>query len=183
MITETFLTPLSLDRLGALVGKKLLAYGTDLELDEGVGAFGVWLQFEQGWVSLEFVEQIIDFPEGERVESVLAVHPLSDVDPGGDPYPLVGTIAQVTRIQDGITQINKLEGAVEWEWWRESGVRILLDSGRELLIHCASPVVIEVRMQEGPAGALRPGSPGRVYQEGEKRRYEYTNREVSVPVS
>lgn len=183
MTTETFLTPVSLDRLGALVGQRLLAYGTDLELDEGVGAFGAWLQFEQGWVSLEFVEQVLDFPAGERVESVLAVHPLTDVDPGGDPYPLVGTITQVARIQDRIAQINKLEDAVEWEWWRESGIRLLLDSGRELLIHCPSPVVIEVRMQAGPAGSLRPGNPGRVYQEGEKRRYEYANREVPVPVS
>lgn len=180
MTTETFLSPDSLDRLAGLVGQRLLAYGSDLELDDRVGAFGAWLQLEHGWVGLEFVEEVIDFPDGERVESVLTVHPLTDVDPGGDPYPLAGTIARITRIQDRVAQINKLEATLDWEWWRDSGVRIELDSGQELLIHCASPVVIEVRMQEGPAGTLWPGRPGRVYQEGEKRRYEYANREVAV---
>ncbi|RSZ63808.1 hypothetical protein EAH68_06105 [Corynebacterium hylobatis] len=180
MTTETFLSPESLARLSELTGQQLLAYGSDLELDDRVGAFGAWLQFGQGWVGIEFVEQVIDFPDGERVESVLTVHPLTGLDPGGDPYPLTGTIAAVVRIQDRVAQINKLEGTVDWEWWRDSGVRIVLDSGQELLLHCASPVVVEVRMQEGPAGTLQPGQPGRVYQEGERRRYEYANREVAV---
>lgn len=180
MSTDTFLSPESLARLGQLTGQRLLAYGTDLELDDRVGAFGAWLQLEQGWVGLEFVEQVIDFPEGERVESVLTVHPLTDIDPGGDAYPLEGAIARITRIQDRIAQISKPDDTVDWEWWRDSGVRVTLDSGRELLIHCASPVVIEVRMQEGPAGGPQPAGPGRVYQEGEKRRYEYGSREVPV---
>lgn len=180
MTTETFLAPEGLAQLGDLVGRQLLAYGTDLELDEGIGAFGVWLQFEQGWVTIEFVEQVIDFPDGERVESVLTVHPLTGIDPGGDAYALTGRIVEITRIQDRIAQINKLAEAVEWEWWRDSGLRFRLDSGQELLIHCASPVVIEVKMQAGPTGTLRPDAPGRVYQEGERRRYEYGNREVPL---
>lgn len=180
MTTETFLSPESLGRLHDLIGQRLLAYGSDLEIDDRVGAFGAWLQLGQGWVGLEFVEEVLDFPDGERVESVLTVHPLTDIDPGGEPYPLAGTITRITRIQDRVAQINKLEDTVDWEWWRDSGVRIGLDSGQELLIHCASPVVIEVRMQEGPAGSLQPGRPGRVYQEEEKRRYEYAHREVAV---
>ena len=180
MTTETFLSTESLSQLNDLVGRRLLAYGTDLELDEGVGAFGAWLQFEEGWVGVEFVEQVIGFPEGERVESVLTVHPLTGTDPGGDAHELAGTITQITRVQDRIAEINKLAEAVEWEWWRDSGLRFRLDTGQELLFHCASPVVVEVRMQAGPAGTVQPGSPGRVYQEGERRRYEYSNREVPL---
>ena len=177
MTTETFLSPESLEVLRGLTGAQLRAYGTDLELDDGVGAFGAWLDTDRGAVELEFVEQVLDFPEGERVESVLEARPGGAE---GDSYELTGTITQITRIQDRIAEINKLAEAVAWEWWRDSGLRLSLDSGQELLIHCASPVVIEVRMQAGPAGTLRPGVPGRVYQEGERRRYEYTNREVPL---
>lgn len=184
MIT-TYLSEDSLARLTELIGTELLGYGTDIELDEGVGAFGAWLHTDQGYVGLEYLETVVEFgDEGERVESVLTVHPLSAADPGGEEHPLPGTITAIQRVQDVIRQITKPEQATEWEWWRDSGVRITLDSGRELLIHCASPVEIEVDMVTGPAGTAEsptPKDPGRVYQEGEKRRFEYERRETPVP--
>lgn len=184
MSTETFLSPDSLDQLKGLIGQEIVAYGTDLELDDGVGAFGAWLQCTQGWVSLEYVEEVVEFDsvDGnfENVESLLTVHPLTTTDPGGDPYELKGKIVEIIRIQDRVALIKKLENSVGWEWWRDSGLRFILDSGQELLIHCASPVVIEVKMQAGALGTLNPEVPGRIYQEGEKRRYEYSNREIRL---
>lgn len=185
MTTETFLRPDSMEVLRSLVGESLLAYGSDLELDDGVGAFGAWLQFEQSWVSLEFVEEVVDFDavDGgfESVESVLTVHPLTGVDPGGDPHELAGTIAEIRRIQDRVVAVDKPAATVAWDWWRDSGLRFILDSGQELLIHCASTIRIEVVMRTGPAGTVEPDPVARgTYQSGEKRRYEYERREAAL---
>lgn len=185
MTTETFLRPDSLAVLRSLVGKKLRAYGTDLELDDGVGAFGAWLQLEEGWVSLEFVEEVVDFDSAdggfESVESLLTVHPPTELDPGGDAHELEGAITGIRRIQDRVQMIDKLSGEVTWDWWRDSGVRFTLDTGQELVIHCASTVQIEVVLRSGPAGTVEPAPLARgTYQEGEKRRYEYERREVDL---
>lgn len=57
-MTDTFLTDDSLDVLRGIIGAQLRSYGTDLELDDGVGAFGAWLDTDRGTVELEFVEQV-----------------------------------------------------------------------------------------------------------------------------
>lgn len=174
-MTDTFLTTDSLDVLRRIIGARLRAYGTDLELDDGIAAFGAWLDTDRGAVEVEFVEQVVEFADGERVESVLeAREGVAD----GDPHELPGTITGVTRIQDKVALINKLSGEQEWEWWRDSGVRIQLDSGEELVLHCASPVTIEVAMLTGTDVALP--KPPRDFQEGEKRRYDYVRREVGL---
>ncbi|MDO5513178.1 hypothetical protein [Corynebacterium sp.] len=174
-MTDTFLTPASLEVLRGIIGAQLRTYGTDLELDDGIGAFGAWLDTDRGTVELEFVEQVVDFEDGERVESVLeAREGVAD----GDPHALGGTITGIARIQDKVALIDKRSGEQEWEWWRDSGIRVSVDSGQELVIHCASPVTIEVAMRSGAQVQLPP--PPRAYQEGEKRRYEYERREVSV---
>ncbi len=185
MITETFLKPDDISRLKALIGEELLAYGTDLELDDGVGAFGAWLQFAPGWVNLEFVEEVVDFTTAgdsfESVESVLTVHPLTDLDPGGDAHELTGRITAITKIQDRVAAVDKLADALVWDWWRDSGLRFVLDTGQELLIHCASTIQIEVVMRTGPAGTVEPNPvPVRSYQEGEKRGYRHERREAPL---
>lgn len=182
MTTETFLSSDGLDTLRALIGEQLLAYGTDLELDDGIAAFGAWVRTAQGWVGLEFVEEVVDFDAGfTSVESLLTVHPLTDVDPGGDAHELTGRIETIHRIQDRVTMINKRDDAVEWDWWRDSGVRITLDTGAELVLHCGSTIEIEVVMRTGPAGTVEPAPLAtRSYQEGEKRRYTYERREVAL---
>ncbi|AGF71194.1 hypothetical protein [Corynebacterium halotolerans] len=185
MTTETFLEPGSLEVLRSLVGERLLAYGTDLELDDGVGAFGAWLQLESGWVSLEFVEEVVDFDAAdagfESVESVLTVHPLTWEFPGGDPQELEGTITEIVRVQDRVVAVEKPAETIAWDWWRDSGLRFLLDSGSELLIHCASTIRIEVVMRAGPAGTVEPEPIARgTHQSGEKRRYEHERREAPL---
>lgn len=174
-MTDTFLTADSLSALRGIIGAQLRAYGTDLELDDGVGAFGAWLDTDRGIVELEFVEQVVEFADGERVESVLEAR---DGVADGDPHALPGTITGITRIQDKVALINKLSGEQEWEWWRDSGIRVRLDSGQELVVHCASPVTIEVAMRVGADVELP--RPPRDFQEGEKRRYEYERREVEL---
>lgn len=174
-MTDTFLTPTSRDVLRGLLGAQLRAYGTDLEIDDGVGAFGAWLDTDRGTVELEFVEQVIDFGDGERVESVLEARP-GEAD--GEAHELPGTITAITRIQDRVALMDKVSGAQEWEWWRDSGVRVRLDSGQELVLHCLSPVTIEVAMRTGRNVTLPP--PPRAYQEGEKRRYDYGRREAEL---
>lgn len=174
-MTDTFLTDDSLDVLRGTIGAQLRSYGTDLELDDGVGAFGAWLDTDRRTVELEFVEQVVDFAEGERVESVLEAR---DGVADGDPHELAGTITGIARIQDKVALIDKLSGRQEWEWWRDSGLRITLDTGRELVLHCASPVTIQVAMLTGPNVALP--RPPRDFQEGEKRRYDYERREVAI---
>lgn len=180
MTTDTFLSPAGLDTLRSLIGERLLAYGSDLEIDEGVAAFGAWVRTTQGWVSLEFVEESIDFDAGfTSIESLLTVHPLTAIDPGGDAHDLTGRIEAIHRIQDRVTMINKHDDAVEWDWWRDSGVRITLDTGEELVLHCGSTIEIEVVMRTGPAGTVEPAPLAtRSYQEGEKRRYTYQRREI-----
>lgn len=174
-MTATFLDDASLTVLRGLIGAQLRTFGTDLELDERIGAFGAWLDTDRGTVELEFVEQVVDFEDGERVESVLeAREGLAD----GDPHELAGTITGITRIQDKVALIDKLSGRQEWQWWRDSGVRVHLDTGEQLVIHCKSPVTIQVAMLTGPNVALP--RPPRDFQEGEKRRYDYERREVAI---
>ncbi|HJD77995.1 MAG TPA: hypothetical protein K8V93_03170 [Corynebacterium pollutisoli] len=174
-MTATFLDDASLTVLRGLIGAQLRTFGTDLELDERIGAFGAWLDTDRGTVELEFVEQVVDFEDGERVESVLeAREGLAD----GDPHELAGTITGITRIQDKVALIDKLSGRQEWQWWRDSGVRVHLDTGEQLVIHCKSPVTIEVAMLTGTDVALP--RPPRDFQEGEKRRYDYERREVAI---
>lgn len=174
-MTATFLDDASLPVLRGLIGAQLRTFGTDLELDERIGAFGAWLDTDRGTVELEFVEQVVDFEDGERVESVLeAREGLAD----GDPHELAGTITGITRIQDKVALIDKFSGRQEWQWWRDSGVRVHLDTGEQLVIHCKSPVTIEVAMLTGTDVALP--RPPRDFQEGEKRRYDYERREVAI---
>lgn len=174
-MTATFLDDASLTVLRGLIGAQLRTFGTDLELDERIGAFGAWLDTDRGTVELEFVEQVVDFEDGERVESVLeAREGLAD----GDPHELAGTITGITRIQDKVALIDKLSGRQEWQWWRDSGVRVHLDTGEQLVIHCKSPVTIEVAMLTGTDVVLP--RPPRDFQEGEKRRYDYERREVTI---
>ncbi|GAB3690951.1 hypothetical protein [Corynebacterium nasicanis] len=174
-MTTTFLNVTSLALLRELIGAHLRAYGTDIELDDGIGAFGAWLDTDRGTVELEFVEQVVEFAEGERVESVLEARAgMAD----GDPHELPGTIIGITRIQDKVALINKLSGEQEWEWWRDSGIRVHLDTGAELVLHCKSPVTIEVAMLSGTNVALP--RPPRDFQEGEKRRYDYERRELTL---
>jgi len=174
-MTDTFLDDASLVVLRDLIGAQLHAFGTDLELDERVGAFGAWLDTDRGTVELEFVEQVVDFEDGDRVESVLEAR-AGEVD--GDAYDLAGTITGIDRIQDRVALIDKLSGQQQWEWWRDSGLRITLDTGEQLVIHCKSPVTIEVAMLTGRDVQLP--TPPRDYQEGEKRRYDYGRREVAL---
>lgn len=177
-MTDTFLSDTSRDLLRGLIGAQLRTFGTDLEIDDGVGAFGAWLDTDRGTVELEFVEQVIDFTEqegGERVESVLEAR-AGEAD--GDAHDLPGTITGITRIQDRVALIDKLSGEQQWEWWRDSGIRVSLDTGEELVLHCPSPVTIGVAMRTG-APVVLPAPP-RDYQEGEKRRYDYTRREVAL---
>ena len=181
-MTNTYLDGESLAVLSGLVGTQVHGYGTHLDVEEGVGAFGAWVRTELGYVQLEYVETVIDFAAGERVESVLRVSPPTQSSPGGDEYELAGQLTAFARIQDGITQIGMPAGEQEWQWWRDSGIRFTLGNGQELLIHCASPVTIEVVMQAGPVGTLEPRTAGRVYQEGEKRRYVYERREVPLEI-
>ncbi|MDO5670218.1 MAG: hypothetical protein Q4G50_09460 [Corynebacterium sp.] len=174
-MTDTFLNYPGLTVLRDLLGAQLRAFGTDLELDDQVGAFGAWLDTDRGVVELEFVEQVVDFADGERVESVLEARAgVAD----GEANDLVGTITGIDRIQDKVALINKLSGEQEWEWWRDSGIRVQLDTGQQLVIHCKSPVSIEVAMLTGPDVQLP--TPPRDYQEGEKRRYDYERREVAL---
>ncbi len=177
-MTTTFLSDASLDILRGLIGAQLRAFGTDLEIDDGVGAFGAWLDTDRGVVELEFVEQVVDFTEqegGERVESVLEAR-VGEAD--GDAHELSGTITGISRIQDRVALIDKLSGAQQWEWWRDSGIRVSLDTGGELVLHCQSPVTVEVAMRTGSPVVLP--APPRDYQEGEKRRYDYTRREIAL---
>lgn len=175
-MTDTFLSDTSLDLLRGLVGAQLRTFGTDLEIDDRVGAFGAWLDTDRGVVELEFVEQVVDLQEGgERVESVLEARP-GEAD--GDAHDLPGTITGIRRIQDRVALIDKLSGEQQWEWWRDSGIRVSLDTGGELVLHCASPVTIEVAMLTGSPVELP--APPQVYQEGERRRYEYGRREVEL---
>ncbi|QGU06113.1 hypothetical protein COCCU_00725 [Corynebacterium occultum] len=182
MSTETFLTPAELDILRGLLGQELSSYGTDLEIDEGLAAFDVWLECEQGWVHLAYEETVVDFDAGfENVESLLRIHPQGGEFPGWESHDLKGRITKITRIQDKITAVDKLEEAVAWEWWRESGLRFTLDSGQELIIHRAATVNGEVRMRAGDAGGVEPDPiPKRPFQEGQKRRYEFERREVEL---
>lgn len=175
-MTDTFLTDTSLDLLRGLIGAQLRTFGTDLEIDDRVGAFGAWLDTDRGVVELEFVEQVVDLQEGgERVESVLEAR-AGEAD--GDAHDLPGTITGITRIQDRVALIDKISGGQQWEWWRDSGIRVSLDIGGELVLHCPSPVTVEVAMLTGSPVVLPP--PPRDYQEGEKRRYEYGRREVAL---
>ena len=155
-MTNTFLNDASLDTLRGLLGAQLRAYGTDLELDEGVGAFGAWLDTDRGVVEVEFVEQVIDFGPaagGERVESVL-------------------------EARDGVADGDAHDEVQQWEWWRDSGLRISLDSGEELVLHCKSPVQVEVAMLAG-RGVTLPAPP-KDFQEHQARKYDYGRREVSL---
>lgn len=177
-MTDTFLSADSVTVLRGLIGAQLRAYGTDLELDEGVGAFGAWLDTDRGTVELEFVEQVVDFTEaegGQRVESVLEAR---EGVAEGDAHELPGTITAIARIQDKVALVDKLSGEQQWEWWRDSGIRVVLDTGTELVLHCTSPVTVEVAMLVGSPVTLP--APPKVYQEGEKRRYDYARREVAL---
>lgn len=177
-MTNTFLNDASRDTLRGMLGAQLRTYGTDLELDEGVGAFGAWLDTDRGVVEVEFVEQVIDFGPaagGERVESVLEAR---DGVADGDAHDLPGTITGIMRIQDKVALIDKASGEQQWEWWRDSGLRISLDSGEELVLHCKSPVQVEVAMLAG-RGVTLPAPP-KDFQEHQARKYDYGRREVSL---
>lgn len=180
MTTETFLTAASLDSLRALIGQQFRAYGSDLEIDEGVAAFDVWLDLAEGWVWLSYEETVVDFDAGfENVESLLRVHPQGGDFPGGDLHELTGGITEIHRIQDKIIAVDKLVDAVAWDWWRDSGLRFTLDNGQDLIIHRAATVNGEVRMRTGATGLVKPDPlPKRPFQEGQKRRYEFARREV-----
>ncbi|MGP6174047.1 hypothetical protein [Corynebacterium sp. A21] len=181
MTTETFLTPVSLEVLKSLIGQELKAYGSDLEIDEGLAAFDVWLDLEQGWVQLAYEETVVDFGDFENVESLLRVHPQGSAFPGGELHELGGRITTISRIQDKIIAVDKLIDAVSWDWWRDSGLRFTLDNGQDLIIHRAATVNGEVRMRTGQAGSTEPDPiPKRPFQEGQKRRYQFERREVAL---
>lgn len=182
MTTQTFLDPDSLTVLQALVGQELHAYGSDLEIDEGLAAFGAWLQLENGWVDLEYVETVVDFTAGfDNVESLLQARPLRADFPGGEVHPLKGRIQEIRRIQDQVSAIDKPTDQVAWDWWRDGGLRFILDTELELVIHRAATVEGEVRMRAGAAGTVAPDPlPKRSYQEHQGRRFEYSRREVPL---
>lgn len=184
MTTETHLDDASLKVLRALPGQQLRAYGSELEIDEGIAAFGVWLGLDQGWVQLEYEETVVDFAAGfENVESLLKVFPQGGEFPGieSDLHELSGKITQIVRIQDKLTAIDKLEDRVAWDWWRDSGLRFYLDTGQELIIHRAATVGGGVRMRAGASAQIEPDPfPRHSLQTNQKRRYEFDRREVPL---
>lgn len=187
MTTETYLDAASIEVLRALIGQQLRAYGSDLEIDEGVAAFGAWLKLDQGWVQLEYEETVVNFDAGdasfESVESLLKVFPQGGEFPGieSDLHELSGKITQIVRIQDNLTAIDKIEDQVAWDWWRDSGLRFRLDNGQELIIHQAATVGGEVRMRAGATDQIGPDPfPRHSLQTNQKRRYEFDRREVPL---
>lgn len=181
MSVDTFLSTAELEVLRGLLGQELSAYGTDLEVDEGLAAFDVWVDCEKGWVHLAYTETVVDFGDFESVESLLRVHPRGGEFPGWESTELSGRIIGITRIQDKVTAVDKLRDTVAWEWWRDSGLRFTLDSGQDLIIHRAATVNGVVRMRAGATGVVDPDPiPRRPFQEGEKRRYEFERRELGL---
>lgn len=184
MTIETFLDAPSIEVLRTLIGQQLRAYGSDLEIDEGLAAFGVWLDLDRGWVQLEYEETVVDFDAGfENVESLLKVFPQGGQFPGieSELHELSGKITQIVRIRDKLVAIDKIEDQVAWEWWRDSGLRFRLDNGQELIIHRAATVGGEVRMRAGASGQIEPDPfPRHSLQTNQKRRYEFDRREVPL---
>lgn len=175
-----FLSAASADRLRGLIGRTVTAFGAELELEDRVGAFSGWLLLDDGqYVTLEFAEEVIDFPGFDSVEPVLTVHAPTTVDPGGEPYPADATITAVTRIQECLTQFRRPGDEVEWNWWRDAGLRFSLDSDRELVFHCPSTRAPEVHMRIGPSVTL-PAPRKDIFQSGEKRRFEAQRRETAL---
>lgn len=184
MTTETYLDTGSVDTLQQLIGQQLSAYGSDLEIDEGVAAFGVWLKLDQGWVQLEYEETVVAFDAGfENVESLLKVFPQGGDFPGveSDLHELTGGITAIHRIQDRVSAIDRNTDQPEWDWWRDGGLRFVLDNGQDLIIHRAATVGGEVRMRAGARAEVEPDLlPRHSYQENQHRRYEFERREVAL---
>lgn len=176
---EAFLSVESRERLQGLIGRQVHGFGSDLEIDDRIGAFSAWLRLDAGWLTVEFLEDVLEFPDFESAEPVLTAHPLASSGPGGTEYPLGATVTAITRIQESVTSITKPAQTVDWEWWRDAGLRFSLDDGRELLFHCPSSRQPSVLMRTGSPVALDPVQTG-VFQEGEKRRYDYSRREVEL---
>lgn len=174
-----FLSDTSAERLRGLIGRTLTAFGTELELDERVGAFSGWLQLGDEWVTVEFAEEVLDFPGFDSVEPVLTVHKPVTFDPGGEPHAVDAQITGITRIQECLTQFQRPSDGVEWRWWRDAGLRISLDDDRELVFHCPSTRAPEVHMRIGP-DVLLPAPRKDMFQTGEKRRFEAERREVEL---
>lgn len=181
MRIDTFLSTAELEILRGLPGQRINAYGTDLEAEEGIAAFDVWVDCEKGWLHLAYTETVVDFGDFENVESLLRVHPQGGEFPGWESQELSGRITGITRIRDRITAVDKPGETVAWEWWRDSGLRFILDSGRDLIIHRAATVSGGVRMRVGATGVVQPDPiPRHPLQEGEKRRYEFERRELEL---
>lgn len=171
-----FLDEQSAERLRALIGRRVEAFGSELEVDDRIGAFSAWLRCGGEFVTVEFAEEVIDFPGFDSVEPVLRVHAPGADDPGGEAYAVGAEITAVTRIQENLTQIARPSDAVEWSWWRDAGLRFSLADGRELVFHCPNTRAPEVYMRLGPAVTL-PAVRTDTFQSGEKRRFEADRRE------
>lgn len=130
-------------------------------------------------MQLEYEETVVDFDAGfESVESLLQVFPQGGEFPGTDLHELTGTVTAIHRIQDRVAAVDKLADETEWDWWRDGGLRFILDTGWDLIVHRAAT---EVRMRAGARGAVEPDPlPRHSYQENQKRRYEFNRREVPL---
>lgn len=174
-----YLSESSLAQLRALIGRTIDAFGFELEVDDLTGAFSVWLQLGDETITLEFAEEILDFPGFESVEPVLHVDAPTGDNPGGDPHEVGSEITAITRIQDNLTQFARPSNDVEWSWWRDAGLRFSLADGRDLVLHCADTRSPEVKVRLGVNPLITV--PRRdIYQSGEKRRFESDRREVSL---
>lgn len=174
-----FLNEVSAERLRGLIGQHVDAFGAELEVDDRVGAFSAWLKMGDTFCTVEFAEEVIDFPGFDSVEPVLAVHEPVTEDPGGEAYPVAAQITKITRIQENLTQIARPSHEVEWSWWRDAGLRFSLSDGRELVFHCPNTRAPEVYMRIGPSVIL-PAARKDTFQSGEKRRFEAARREIEL---
>lgn len=150
-----------------LVGSTLRGFGTELEIDDYTGAFSGYVALHSGFVSVEFVETETDFgPDGTSFEPEMELSLVDD--PGGEFWPLEGTVSSAEVVMETITAFDN--GEQVWSWQRRAGLILHLEAGQTLSFHCASPRAPEVVMR---VDKPLPPVNTHVYQQHQKRTYSY----------